>query len=573
MRFQTFRTFAGLLGAAFLFSTAAYAQQAATGKLKIHVNPEEAYTFVDGEAYGPGDHAITLTAGDHTVRIANYGFTLHEETVSIEANGVSKLQAELPRSGGPVAGPRGRIQIETDGKFSIDAAVLLNGKTPDYFVGHVDEFNNELFAHQELIVPPGKHLVTITYHGREIWSGELEVGENQRVILDVSNGNQKVKDWPRGAEFGELPRFTAGTASATVVVAPVSGTITASPSVIDCHQSAQLAWNSTEAIDADISGFSPVPLTGQRTVSPTETTTYEFTATGPGGVSKSSATVQVDPALNASIAASPTEVRYHRVGNTVVEQGSTTLTWNTTKSDAVSIGALGAVAASGTQEVKPVPAQTKNGPVDEDVKYVLTAKNACGGMEAKMATVHMTGMIEGLPSLALYSVYYPTDYPRKDNPSLGLLRSQREELTALAAAFLKQLEVEPGSKLALVAHADTRGAAKFNLELAERRAALVKGFLVSQGIPEDKISVTAVGEEKPLDTEMVKQLESQNPQPAPAARARDLAGTQFAYQRRVDITLLPASTDSLRFYPNNAPDSQLLWQKASPAKGVIEKEQ
>jgi len=573
MKFQALGILAGVLGAAVILGTGPSAQESATGKLKVQVNPEEAYTFVDGRAYGPGNHTIVIPAGDHTVLIANYGFTSHTEDVSVEPDGISKVQADLQRSGGNVSGPRGRIQIETGGKFSTHAAVLLNGKKTGYFVGHVDEFNNELITRQELIVPPGKHLVTITFHDQEIWSGMVEVGENQRVIVDASNGMQRVKQWDRGKTLGDLPRFKAGIASATVVVAPVTGSITANPPVITCGQKAQLAWNSTEAVDADISGFSPVPLNGARAVSPTETTTYEFTAMGPGGVKKSNATVQVDPGLNASLETSPAEVRYHRIGDKVVEQGSTTLTWKTENTEVVTIGALGTVPAIGTQAVKPVPAQTKNGAVDENVKYILTAKNACGGTEAKTATVHLTGFIEGIPGMTLYSVFYPTDYPQKANPSLGLLRSQREELTAIAAEFTKHLEFEPDARLALVAHADTRGAARFNLQLAERRAELVKGFLISQGIPEDKISVTAVGEEQPLSQEAVAQLESLNPNPAPAARARDAAGMQYAYQRRVDITLLPANTESKRFFPNNAPDSQLLWQKLSPSKKVLEKEQ
>ena len=35
------------------------------------------------------------------------------------------------------------------------AAVLSNGDTPDYFVGHVDEFNYDWIWHQNLLLPPG----------------------------------------------------------------------------------------------------------------------------------------------------------------------------------------------------------------------------------------------------------------------------------------------------------------------------------------------------------------------------------------------------------------------------------
>jgi len=565
-------TLASLLGAALLLGTAAYAQEVQTGKLKIHVNPEEAYTFVDGQAYGPGDHTIDLSAGEHKVVIANYGFTFHTEAVSIESNGVSHVRAELQRTGGPVSGPRGRIQIETGGAFPTKAAVFLNGKTPDYFVGHVDEFNNEIINKQELIVPPGKHLVTITHKGKEIWSGVLEVSENQRVILDASNGNQRVKDWNRGTELGDLPRFKAGTASATVVVAPVSGTITASPVVIDCGQTARLTWQSAETVDADISGFSPVPVTGEKVVAPRQTTTYEFTATGPGGVTKSNVTVKVNPVVAPSLSSSSKEVRYRKIGDKVIEQGSTALTWTSPNAETTSISSLGTVGESGTQIVTPAPAQATYGPVNEDVVYTLNEKDVCGGSETQKVAVHVTGSIEPIPDPALHSVFFPTDYPMKNNPSLGLLGSQREALTKLAEGFTKYLEYDPDAKLTLVAHADTRGSADFNLQLAERRVQIVKGFLISQGIAPEKLATSAVGEEQPLDSDAVAQLEAQNPQPAPAARAKDTTGMQLAYERRVDIALLPSNMVSPRFYPNAAPDATLLWQRLAPPLSVIEKD-
>jgi len=573
MRYQVLRRFLGVLGAALLMGTAVYAQDAPTGKLKVHVDPEEAYTFVDGQAYGPGQHMIRLAAGDHTILIANYGFTFNKEVVSIEPNGVSSMNVQLKPAGGLVSGPRGRIQIEPGGLDAGDDAVLLNGETPAYFVGHVDEFNNDIIAKQELIVPPGKHLVTVTRHGKVTWSGVLEVGANQRVIVWLGSGKQRVEQWDRGTKLGDLRRFKAGIASATIVIAPVSGTIAANPSTIDCSQPSQIAWNSAETIDANISGFSPVPVSGQRTVSPRQTTTYEFTATGPGGVTKSSTTLQVNPVVTSSLAASPTEVRYRRIGDKLIEQGSTTLNWTTTNTDAASIASLGAVATSGSERVKPVPAQSAYGPVNENVTYTLHASNVCGGSELKTVAVHVTGSIEPIPEVALHSVFFPTDYPRKDKPTIGLLGSQRQALTTLAAGFTKYLEYDPDAKLTLVSHADTRGSAEFNMQLAGRRVEIVKEFLVSQGIAAEKITTSALGEEKPLDEAVVAQLESLNPQPAPAARASDKAGMQFAYQRRVDITLLPANAGSKRFYPNGAPDSEILWQKSTPSLSVIEKDQ
>src|SRR6202035_4933039 len=109
--------------------------------------------------------------------------------------------------------------------------------------------------------------VTVTRDGKELWSGPITVAADQRVIVDISNGKEKTKPWGRGSScprylpYCDLPklapRFTAGIASATVVVAPVSGSVSANPSKIDCNQSTQLAWVSKETVEADMSGMSP----------------------------------------------------------------------------------------------------------------------------------------------------------------------------------------------------------------------------------------------------------------------------------------------------------------------------
>jgi outer membrane protein OmpA-like peptidoglycan-associated protein len=571
MRIRRFQTLLGVLSTVLLVSTAVFAQDAPTGKLKVHVDPGEAYTFVDGIAYGPGQHTIKLAAGDHQILIANYGFTFHQETVSLEPHGRASMDVKLESKGGLVSGPRGRIQLEPGGLNAGDDAVLLNGQTPAYFVGHVDEFNNNILAKQELIVAPGNYLVTVTTHGKVAWSGKVEVGANQRVIVWLKSGKQRVSQWDRGTKLGDVRRFKAGIASATIEIAPVTGIIAANPTSIDCNQSSQLTWNSTETIDADISGFSPVAMIGEKTVSPKQTTTYEFTATGPGGVIKSNATLQVNPAVTSTLTASPMEVRYRRVGDKVLVQDSTTLNWSTTNTDAASIAPLGSVATTGTQSVQPVPVQTTYGPVNEDVNYTLTASNACGGSERKTVAVHVTGSIdpESIPGLALQSVYFPTDYPRRDSPAVGLLDSQRQTLATLATGFTEYLKSDPDAKLTLVGNTDPRGTSDYNMSLGERRVQIVKEYLVSQGIS----AVSSEGKEQPLDPQAVAQLETNNPEPAPAGMTCDTACMQLAYQRRVDIVLLPANTESKRFYPNAAPDSALLWQRPSPPVSAIEKDQ
>src|SRR6266481_1716070 len=512
MRHRVFGTVYGILGGLILLSAAAFAQDLKPGKLKISVHPKQAYTFIDGKAIGPGNRKIKLDVGTHHLVVANYGFRFVERDISIDSHQTLPLDIQLEPAGGEVPGPRGRIQIEVGMRRAGDAAVLMNGNKPQYFVGHVDEFNNDIIKHQELVVTPGRHELTVTRYGKELWSGLVTVGANQRVIVDISNGKQVVKDWPRGSSDlgGGVQRFRAGTASATVAVAPVSGTVSANPPNINCNQNTQLAWTSSETVEADMSGLSPVPTTGERTVSPRQTTVYELTATGPGGATKPSTTVEVNTTVQSSLGASPTDVRYRRIGDKVIEQGNTTLNWSSSNSDAASVVPVGSVDSTGTRSLTLSPTQTGNGPVDEEFKYTLTATNVCGGSDTKTVAVRLKGSIEPIPAVLLKSIFYPTDYPDRHNPNLGLLSSQRQALTTVASGFVKYLEYDPGAKLSLVAHADPRGGAKYNDSLSLRRAELTKQFLVSQGIAAEKIETTSEGIEKPLDEQFVAQLEASN---------------------------------------------------------------
>jgi len=156
---------------------------------------------------------------------------------------------------------------------------------------------------------------------------------------------------------------------------------------------------------------------------------------------------------------------------------------------------------------------------------------------------------------------------------LGLLRSQQEELSNLAAGFKKYLEYDPDAKLSVTSYADERGPNKYNQSLSERRTQRVKEFLVSKGIAEDKIETSAVGETQQLDKEAVSQLQTNNPNPAPEAYVKNPQATWLAYNRRTDVILLPKNEVSVRFYPNQAPDSDVLWQRAKPDPKMVAQHQ
>ena len=574
MKRQVFNVVCSGLVVSVFFVLAASAQSTKPGKLKIVVSPKQAYTFVDGRAIGPGRRRIKLEVGAHHLVVANYGYKFTEKDVSIDSDHTTSLDIALEPAGAEVPGPRGRIQIEVGMRRAGDAAVLLNGKKPGYFVGHVDEFNNDIMSHQELIVPPGTHELTVTRYGKELWSGSVTVGASQRVIVNISNGKQKTNPWPRGTEqLGpSVARFAAGTTTTTVAVAPVSGSVSANPSKINCSQNTQLAWTSSETIDAEMSGMSPVPTSGEKTISPRQTTVYELTATGPGGVAKANTTVEVNPVVQSSLSASATEVRYRRVGAKVIEQGTTTLNWSSSNADAATLDPIGRVDTSGTKSITLAPTRDGLGPVDEQFQYKLTATNVCNGSDTKTVAIHLQGSVEPTPEVLLQSVFFPTDYPTSQDPSLGLVRSQRDTLTTLATGFKKYIEYDADARLSVDAFTDERGPDAYNQKLSELRAQSVKDFLISQGIASEKIDVSANGKEKPMDKATVIDLQARNPNQAPEERARNFRTTWLAYNRRVDIMLLPTKAESSRFYPNHVEDSDVLWQRPKPRRSEVEQQ-
>ncbi len=553
-----------------LCAGAAFAQE---GKIRIKVTPKQGYIFLDGNAIREGGRTLKVSAGQHTVVIANYGFKLFTQTVNVEAGKTSDLDVKLEAVPGEVSGPWGDIELKGDSR----AAVLLNGKTPEYFVGHVDEFNfNWWLWHQELLVPPGTHHLTATRGGKEIWSGDVTVAQGQKVTVYLDKNQQKAQDWKARIDKQSakpLPRFQVWIASATIAVAKVSGNFSSSTAQINCGDTSKLNWTSSETVHAEISGIGDVPTSGDRDVSPHQTTTYDFMAVGPGGTVKGTSTVNVNTTVQASLNVAPQELHYRKIGDKVVDQGTATVTWSTSNADQVSVDPLGVTDKSGSKTVDGTPKQTTEGPVDETTNFTLKASNVCGGSATQTAALHITGSIEPIPQVTLASVFYPTDYPDQKHPNDGLLKSQQDEISAMAAGFKKYLEYDPSAKISVLGYTDKRGSVPYNMALAERRNARIEQFLISQGVSADHITTTAYGKEKPLDPGTVKQLEAGNPNKAGKKMAHNKMSTELAYNRRVDFVLIPSNKESLRYYPNSAADAGVLWQMPKPSLKIIEKYQ
>jgi hypothetical protein len=125
-------------------------------------------------------------------------------------------------------------------------------------------------------------------------------------------------------------------------------------------------------------GVGSKPLNGNTSVSPTSTTTYTLTAAGPGGTITKTATVTVtQPLPTVSFSASP---------STIASGGSSSLIWNTTNANSVSIdNGVGSQPLSGSTSVHPTLTTT----------YTLTATGPGGTMTGQATVTVSSG-----PSIA-----------------------------------------------------------------------------------------------------------------------------------------------------------------------------
>ena len=88
----------------------------------------------------------------------------------------------------------------------------------------------------------------------------------------------------------------------------------------------------------------------------------------------------------------------------------------------------------------------------------------------------------------------------------AVLPAGRENLRQLA----QSLQRYPGTEVLIVGHTDDRGADAYNLTLSQRRADSAKGYLVSMGIPSDRIRTAGRGESEPVGSNETEAGRQQN---------------------------------------------------------------
>ena len=131
--------------------------------------------------------------------------------------------------------------------------------------------------------------------------------------------------------------------------------------------------------------------------------------------------------------------------------------------------------AGGAPAPPPAPPQPVNEPV---IVPAMPAEDAIGSKS-------LDDLNRDSP---LSPLYFPLD-------SSDVSAEGQQVLQANAAVLKKY----PTMQITIEGHCDERGTAEYNLALGERRALSAKNYLVSLGIPADRIKTVSYGKEFPFD--------------------------------------------------------------------------
>lgn len=183
----------------------------------------------------------------------------------------------------------------------------------------------------------------------------------------------------------------------------------------------------------------------------------------------------------------------------VIEQGqSTTLTWQTTNANQITIAGLGSLPASGSRTIAPGASTT----------YTLVAQGPGGSKDASArVTVNQKVAVAATPSPSdedlfaknIQDVFF--DYDKAN------IRPDEAPIAQKDAAFLAQ---HPNISVLIEGHCDDRGSEEYNLALGTSRAESVRQTLVQQGVPASRIKTISYGKEKPFCTQDNEQCWQQN---------------------------------------------------------------
>ena len=147
--------------------------------------------------------------------------------------------------------------------------------------------------------------------------------------------------------------------------------------------------------------------------------------------------------------------------------------------------ALGACSKKAPEQLPPAPVETGTAPVD-------TPTDVAGGPGTQE---HFSSAVGATNTI----VYFDTDTYNIDDEDASKLQTQ--------ARYFAQY---PNVTFTIEGHADERGTRDYNLALGERRANAAKNYLVSLGIPSERIRTVSYGKERPVALESNESAWAQN---------------------------------------------------------------
>jgi peptidoglycan-associated lipoprotein len=186
---------------------------------------------------------------------------------------------------------------------------------------------------------------------------------------------------------------------------------------------------------------------------------------------------------------------------TTIQRGqSTKLTWSSTNATSLTLSPeIGAVAAEGTQTLSPQDATT----------YTITATGPGGTADASVR-VSVTVPPPPAPAAHVPTLQEMFDKEVKDayfDYDKADIRADARDALSQTAQFLRGY---PQMKVVVEGHCDERGSTEYNLALGDRRAAAAKQFLVSLGIPADRLESVSYGKERPFCSASTEECYMQN---------------------------------------------------------------
>lgn len=150
--------------------------------------------------------------------------------------------------------------------------------------------------------------------------------------------------------------------------------------------------------------------------------------------------------------------------------------------------AMLALCLGGCSSTKPATQPAETAQAQPTTQTPSKSANAPTSQSSSSLDQLQKGGAVGTPGTSpLKDIYF--DFDRAD------LRADARETLKANAQWLKD---NPAATVQIEGHCDERGTAEYNLALGARRAQAAKDYLVTLGIPEQRISTISYGQELPV---------------------------------------------------------------------------